>query len=249
LRDVSLKDGRSQLAGGEYIEFAVTDTGSGMPNDVLSRAFEPFFTTKEVGRGTGLGLSMVHGFASQSGGSVSISSRLGHGTTVSLLLPKGAEEAARVVLPTEEAQVRATKSRLGGRVLLVDDDSLVRASMLVSLTEAGYEVQEAASGSAALEILGRSRPDVVVTDFAMPGVTGLQLAEIARSMHPAMPIILVTGYAEPGVAAQAANIVDHAMHKPFRHEELVAKIDELLWKETPAGLPHRPDLPGALLQP
>jgi signal transduction histidine kinase len=212
-----------------FIELSVADTGSGMPEDVVQRAFEPFFTTKEVGKGSGLGLSMVHGFATQSGGSVALASQPGRGTTVTLLLPAGGPQAEP--LDPERGTSGVERSSLGGRVLLVDDDSLVRASMLLALQAAGFQVDEAANANEALDQLRRAPADVLVTDFAMPGMTGAELARISRSIAPGMPIVLVTGYAQPGLGMHSVDGVDVVLHKPFGGAELVQHLDRLLWKQ------------------
>jgi two-component system, NtrC family, sensor kinase len=212
---------------GEYVKLSVTDNGTGMPPEVIEHAFEPFFTTKEVGKGSGLGLSMVHGFATQSGGSVSIESRLGHGTTVSLLLPRAAVAAA---VPEHTPDSGLDRSRLGGRILLTEDDSLVRASMLLALQDAGYTVEEARSGAEALEVLRRGPVDLLVTDYAMPGMSGVELARLARALQPRLPVILVTGYAQPALDARPPrHHVNAVLHKPFAPQELVARIEALLW--------------------
>jgi two-component system, NtrC family, sensor kinase len=224
MTNVELAQG-GELREGPYVQISVTDTGCGIPPELIDRVFEPFFTTKEIGKGTGLGLSMVHGFARQSGGSVSVTSRLGQGTTVSLLLPRGEQQAE---VADHAAASPGAASRLGGRVLLVDDDSLVRASMLVMLQEVGYDVDEAPNAAAALEALRNSRPDVLVTDFAMPGMNGLALAQLARSMHPGLPVILVTGYAEHTGSQRTSDHIDARLHKPFTAQALVSEIDALL---------------------
>jgi two-component system, NtrC family, sensor kinase len=227
---------------GDYIELSVTDNGTGMPAAVVEHAFEPFFTTKDVGKGSGLGLSMVHGFATQSGGAVTIDSRVGHGTTVSLLLPRSSEAAVPMVPATRTGQQR---SRLGGRILLAEDDSLVRVSMLHALTEAGYRVDEARNGAEALDVLRRDPIDLLVTDYAMPGMNGVELAHLARALLPGLPVVLVTGYAQPTLnARQPDHQVEAVLHKPFDPAELVARIDALLWTPLAAARADSGRVPG-----
>ena len=229
-RNRTLPSGQRRLGAGDYVELAVTDTGTGMPADVIGRAFEPLFTTKEVGKGSGLGLSMVHGFATQSGGGVWIESRLGQGTTVRLLLPRGEALPARAARHAAGADSPGSKPpprRLCGRVLLAEDDSLVRTSMRLTLVEAGYTVEEAGSGPEALEALRRGPVDLLVTDYAMPGMTGIDLAQLARALQPELPIVLVTGYAQPALDARAEQRVDAVLHKPFAPHELLARIESL----------------------
>jgi signal transduction histidine kinase len=231
-RNLTLPSGSEELASGEYVELAVIDNGTGMSPEVAQRAFEPFFTTKGVGKGSGLGLSMVHGFATQSGGTVSIDSSPGRGTVVRLVLPR----AASAPEPVEEcAATQGPVSALGGRVLLVDDDSLVRASMLLALRSAGYEVEEAGSGADALNALRRAPADVLVTDYAMPGMTGTELAALARAMQPGLPVVLVTGYAEPGLGLAPVHDVDVVLHKPFSTDTLIGHIERLAWQDARDG--------------
>ena len=206
---------RPDLAPGRYVRVAVADTGCGMDDATLARAAEPFFTTKGVGKGTGLGLSMVHGLAIQSGGTFTLDSRIGVGTTATLYLPAAAASAAVKLpetLPLAPADAALRKPKLV--ILAVDDDILVSMGTVGVLEDLGHEVLSAHSGAAALEILEK-RPDVdlVLTDQAMPKMTGVDLARHIRQTHPDMPIILATGYAEMPEGGHA--LITERLEKPF----------------------------------
>jgi signal transduction histidine kinase len=210
-----------ELAAGEYVCVSVTDTGTGMDAATLKRATEPFFTTKGVGKGTGLGLSMVHGLVAQSEGAMRITSWPGKGTTVELWLP-AADRAARIEVP-EAAVVGGTVQAC--RVLLVDDDALIRMSTAELLQDLGHVVIEAASGASALQVLSSGVPvDLVITDQAMPGMTGTELVRHIRRDRPDMPIVLATGYAElpPG-----QDLGLPRLNKPYLQEQLAAEIAKL----------------------
>lgn len=217
------EDDRQGVAPGDYVVLTITDTGCGMDEETLRRAAEPFFTTKGVGRGTGLGLSMVHGLAQQSGGRLVLSSREGDGTIAELWLPKSAR--------TAEADVRSPPPARAGelashRILLVDDDPLVIASTASLLDDLGQRVVEATSGQRALEILREATPvDVLITDYAMPGMTGLELIEAARRLRSDLPTILATGYAE---APDDPGAYDVRIGKPFKQAGLQAAIRQAL---------------------
>ena len=217
-RNETVEDGQiTDLGQGDYVVISVTDTGAGMPPEILSRVLEPFFTTKEVGKGTGLGLSMVYGLAQQSGGTVTINSTVGVGTTVELYLSRTA--TGESVTPHEEASSLAPAPKV--RVLLVDDDAEVRAVTAAYLSEMGHRIVEAADGSAALDILkADGQLDLLIADFAMPGMTGLDLAGKARKLHPGLGILLVTGYADPERMPDAYPV----LHKPFTRTDLGAKV-------------------------
>jgi signal transduction histidine kinase len=207
------------LAPGEYVCIVVADGGTGMDETTLKRAAEPFFTTKGVGKGTGLGLSMVHGLAAQSGGAVRLSSRIGLGTTVELWLPV----AERVEV---HASVSANPEGLARvppcQVLLVEDDAEVTTATVAMLEQLGHRVLVASSGVTALEVLERAQPvDLVITDHAMPGMTGWELANRIRASRPGLPIILATGYADvPGSTDHEVPRLD----KPYRLENLSSAI-------------------------
>lgn len=208
------------LRCGHYIRLSVADTGIGMDEETLQRAIEPFFSTKGIGQGTGLGLSMVHGLASQLGGALQIQSRPGFGTQIKLWLPQSPE------LPRNElAAAKPDRAeRALGTALLVDDDPLVRASTADMLAELGYEVMEASSGEDALRFFRDDRPfDVLVTDHLMPGITGTELARLVRVSRPAMPILLVSGYGErDGLDPDMPRLA-----KPFRKDELASSLASL----------------------
>ena len=215
----------SNPQSGRYVCLSVTDTGEGMDEETLQRATEPFFTTKGVGKGTGLGLPMVHGLAEQSGGRLVIKSRKGQGTTVEIWLP--------VAPPAKEPNVE--DSRVPPKVvaptrplvvLAVDDDPLVLMNTAAMLEDLGHTVLEATSGKQALEILQRTeKMDLVITDQAMPQMTGTQFAEVARAERPDLPIIIATGYAElpPNSASSLPKL-----NKPFLQEDLANAIAGLM---------------------
>ena len=204
---------------GDYVMLSVADTGTGMPPEVLARAFEPFFTTKPVGKGSGLGLSQVFGLAKQSGGGVRIDTRLGEGTSVQVYLPRTTKVAER---DTKVAGGPASCLEKDCVVLLVDDDDAVREVTAAILDDLGYKVIEAASGGAALERLaGGSAVDVVVLDFAMPGMNGAEVEREIRARRPQLPVLFATGYADFDLLEAGE---DRIVRKPFRSEELASKL-------------------------
>lgn len=210
------------LAEGRYVRLSVADTGCGMDTETLQRAVEPFYTTKDVGRGTGLGLSMVHGLAAQSGGAFQLTSEIGIGTTVALWLPLSDAPAASTIDGGENDTIETRAARL----LLVDDEELVRVATADSLREFGYEVTEAASAAHALsQVRDGLRPDLVVTDHMMPGMTGAQLANELRALVPDVPVLLITGYAN--LRPDELNDLP-VLAKPFRMTDLVARVEALL---------------------
>ncbi|THD67086.1 response regulator, partial [Phenylobacterium sp.] len=212
---------------GDYVMVAVTDTGSGMTPEVLAKVFEPFFTTKAVGKGSGLGLSQVFGVAKQSGGGVKIDSTPGRGTSVRVFLPR----AAMAVLPTTVAPAAETMPPSADlSVLLVDDDSAVREVTAGILHDLGYSVVEAGSGGAALDVLDRqSKIDLLLVDFAMPGMNGAEVAREAHARRPDLPVLFVTGYADTDALASAGD--DGILRKPFVEEDLAAKLRSVLRAE------------------
>jgi len=217
---VSAPDG--QRAAGDYVAISVTDTGVGMAPHVAAKAFDPFFTTKPLGQGTGLGLSMIYGFARQSGGHLKLDSELGRGTTVTLYLPRllGEQVADPEIIAGEAPRGD------GERVLVVEDDAQVRLLVMEVLRELGYQATEAHDGDAALPILrSDAKIDLLITDVGLPGINGRQLAEIARQYRPGLRVLFVTGYAEN--AAQRSQFLDEGMEmvaKPFAVDELARKI-------------------------
>jgi signal transduction histidine kinase/CheY-like chemotaxis protein len=213
----------SDIAAGRYLVLWGSVPGSGREAAPLRRAIEPFFSTKEVGKGTGLGLSMIHGLAQQLKGALRLSSEVGRGTCAELWLPVAAGDAAA---PAGDVAAAAAPGRRGATLLLVDDDFLIRMSTASLLEDLGYVVLKAASGAEALEALkAGAKIDLLVTDYAMPGMTGLQLAEKARALHPGLPILLATGYAD--LPARSALDVPR-LSKPYRQSELAQVIDTLL---------------------
>ena len=222
---------------GEYVMISVSDTGTGMPPEVLARIFEPFFTTKETGKGSGLGLAQVFGFVKQSGGGLRVDTALGEGTSFKVYLPRVESAATLVAAPPIDC-VRARPPGSKPVLLVVDDDEGVREVTATRLTEAGYAVREAASGLQALASLeGNPCVDLVVLDFAMPGMNGAEAAAELRKRWPAMPVVFVTGFADTAALRQAgADGSDAVVLKPFRDGELERKVAGVLAARQPAGL-------------
>jgi signal transduction histidine kinase len=221
--------------GGDFVRVSVADGGVGMSQEVRERAIEPFFTTKDVGKGTGLGLSMVYGVAKQSGGIATIDSAVGRGTTVAIFLPR-ATVAAAPPLP-EAVRPDVPQNVATGRILVIDDDAGVREVTVGALLDAGYEPIETDSGKAGLDLLKRGEAvDLVIVDYAMPGLTGIEVARIIRESWPHLPIILVTGYTETGLAENLPAGVQ-IVKKPFRIADLLARIDAALHPRS-FGLEH-----------
>ncbi|RVU17215.1 ATP-binding protein [Methylobacterium oryzihabitans] len=212
-----------EVAPGDYVCLCVSDTGTGMSPAVAARAFDPFFTTKPLGQGTGLGLSMIYGFARQSEGLAEIASTPGAGTTVRLLLPRGRVEAAAEPVPATGAPL---PSGQGETVLVVEDEPVVRSLIVDVLGELGYRILEAADGPAGLRLLSSpARIDLLVTDVGLPGINGRQLADQARERRPGLKVLFITGYAE--AAAIATGFLEPGMHmitKPFPVEALARKL-------------------------
>ena len=216
------------LKSGDYVELSVADTGVGMDEATRARAIEPFFTTKGTGKGTGLGLSMVQGLVEQSGGKLVLSSRANVGTTVAMWFCVAAHEPQEA---DDKRQAQPSAARPNTRILVVDDDPLVRLSACALLEDIGYEVVEADGGMRALQLLAGDRSiDLVLTDQVMPEMTGMQLIEAIRGMRPDLPIVLATGYAELP-AALPANA--RRLSKPFRPGELQETIAAVLAGRTP----------------
>jgi CheY-like chemotaxis protein len=213
------------LPPGTYLRLAVTDDGAGMDAVTLQRAIEPFFSTKELGKGTGLGLSMIHGLAVQSNGALRLASEPGRGTRAELWLPATAArpQAAPAAAPAAQ-QCPEPATRLS--IMVVDDDLLVAMGTVAMLDDLGHAVLEANSGPEALEILrGGQAVDLLVTDHAMPGMTGVQLAHAARALRPGLPVLLATGYADlpDGAGGELPRLA-----KPFQQRQLAAQIEALL---------------------
>ncbi len=213
---------------GHYVMLCVSDTGVGMPPEVTARAFDPFFTTKPVGQGTGLGLSMIYGFAKQSGGHVAIYSEPERGTSVKLYLPLSEQSSPAETSATEAQRTAPVAS--GTAVLLVEDGDALRDVVVELLVDSGYVVHEAADAEAALKIIDAGTPfDVLLTDVGLPRINGRQLAEMARARRPGLPVLFLTGYAD--LAAVRGDFLAAGMEmmsKPFDFDALAAKIAEMV---------------------
>lgn len=219
------------LTPGHYVQLSVSDTGTGMPADVQERVFEPFFTTKAAGRGTGLGLSMVYGFAKQSGGHVTVYSEVGKGTTINLYLPRSEVGTAASTDSREPGSV--AKGR-GERVLVVEDDERVRRLTVMRLGNLGYRVTEASNAVAALDVIrSGDRVDLVFTDIVMPGgMSGYELCETLSETHPDIKVMLTSGYAEDLVHEERlASKNLRILRKPYRQAKLARLMREVLDSE------------------
>jgi PAS domain S-box-containing protein len=218
-----------ELRPGDYVLIAVSDTGTGMPPEVAARAFEPFFTTKPVGQGSGLGLSMVYGFAKQSGGHVKIYSEPGHGTTVRLYLPRAPDDSARdaaAAAATNTAEPRGQET-----VLVVEDDPLVRSTVIGQLRGLGYQVIETGTGAEALRVLATGAAvDLMFTDVVMPGgLDGKELARRARGVRPGLKVLFTTGYTEDAAIRHGRlEAGARLLNKPYRRADLARVIRQAL---------------------
>ena len=213
----------------DYVQLCVTDTGVGMSEDVRARAIEPFFTTKPTGQGTGLGLSQVYAVARESGGSLDIDSQLNQGTTVCLILPMAPPEIEPSTAAPIAPKLPATQTRAvtPASILIVDDDQLVRRFMCESLRSLGYEVRDSQDGADALIVLDSQRFDLLLADFAMPGLNGAELGKAAQMKQPGLPVLIVSGYAD-SAAVEAALGKARQLRKPFDMAELGAAVAEIL---------------------
>ncbi|UIY45687.1 PAS domain-containing hybrid sensor histidine kinase/response regulator [Methylobacterium radiotolerans] len=225
---------RQDIPAGEYLTLSVSDTGTGMPPEVIAKAFDPFFTTKPLGQGTGLGLSMIYGFAKQSGGQVRIHSTEGEGTTVTIYLPrhKGKAEQDEARADGEPAPV----AKAGETVLVVDDEPTVRMLVTDVLSDLGYTAVEAADGAGGLKVLqSDARVDLLITDVGLPGgLNGRQMADAARVTRPDLKVLFITGYAENALLSNGQ--LDPGMAvltKPFAVDTLAARIRELITQAAP----------------
>jgi CheY-like chemotaxis protein len=226
----------AEAVAGQYVLVSVTDTGTGMPADVIERVFDPFFTTKSLGAGTGLGLSQVYGFVRQSGGFVRLNSAPGRGTTVRLFLPR--HDGALVPDSPGDAPRPAASLTPGGgaTVLIVDDDETVRLTLSDALSARGYQVMEASDGSEGLEVLQSAGPiDLQVTDVGMPGLNGRQLADAARRRRPGLPVLFITGYAGHALQGTRYDRATEVLRKPFALDVLVEKTERLLRRQREAA--------------
>jgi signal transduction histidine kinase len=218
-----------ELSPGQYLSLCVTDTGTGMTPEVMKRAFDPFFTTKPLGQGTGLGLSMIYGFARQSGGQVRIYSELGKGTTMCIYLPRhqGRDEDARIASEWEVAP----RAAQGETVLVVDDEPTVRMLVAEVLQELGYTAIEVTDGNAGLQVLrSEQRIDLLITDVGLPGgINGRQVADSAREVRPDLKVLFITGYAENAVIGNGhLEPGMQVLAKPFPMEALARRIRDLM---------------------
>ncbi|RYD49487.1 MAG: response regulator, partial [Sphingomonadales bacterium] len=213
---------------GQYICICVTDTGTGMDADTIAKAFEPFFTTKPIGQGTGLGLSMIYGFARQSNGYAKIYSEVGEGTTFKLYLPRfrGSVEGEEELPQLNEAHA----THAGEIVLVVEDEPVVRGLIVETLNELGYRAIEAADGPKGVDILrSKKRIDLLITDIGLPGLNGRQVADAGRAVRPELKVLFMTGYAEN--AALASGFLEPGMTmitKPFAMEALATRIRSII---------------------
>ena len=214
----------TDVTPGQYVVVCVTDTGGGMPPEVIAKAFDPFFTTKVVGKGTGLGLSQVYGFVKQSGGHVKIYSEAGKGTTVKLYLPRWT--GADVVAPKRVAITELPRARDGETILAVEDEERVRLVTIDALRDLGYFVVHAGDGTEALRVLEESpRVDLLFTDIVMPGMTGRELADAAKAQRPDLKVLYTTGYTRNAVVHNGMLDADVAfLPKPFSIEALAIKV-------------------------
>ena len=220
---------KHDLPVGQYISVCVTDTGTGMTPDVMAKAFDPFFTTKPTGEGTGLGLSMIYGFARQSGGQVRIYSEVGQGTTMCIYLPRYAEDSESNDEASETVEDNAHGE--GEVVLVIDDEPTIRMLIAEVLAESGYAVIEAPDGPAGLKVLdSTSRIDLLITDVGLPGgMNGRQVADAARVSRPNLKVLFITGYAENAVIGQSRlESGMFVMTKPFQMDLLAHRIREII---------------------
>jgi CheY-like chemotaxis protein len=214
------------MLAGDYVRLSVSDTGTGMSPEVISRAFDPFFTTKAVGHGTGLGLSMVHGFTRQSGGNVKIYSEIGHGTTISLYLPRAYNNGDK----QEVAAPVIAKAGTGEIILVVEDNAGVLHLVERQLKELGYHVITASNGPSAMSILREDRQiDLLFTDVVMAGgMSGPDLAREARKQRPGLRVLFSSGFPRDAGRDIEPNFDDMLLSKPYRRTELASKVREVL---------------------
>jgi CheY-like chemotaxis protein/two-component sensor histidine kinase len=220
VRAVQVRDDPT-LLDGEYVELSVCDTGSGMPPVVVARAFDPFFTTKGAGKGTGLGLSQVYASVKQAGGTARIESEEGRGTAVRLYLPRTAAEPRSPGIEDRQGLSMVSTAAL---VLIVDDDPDVRRFLDASLKSLGYKTLMAEDGYAGLAAFDSSAPDVMIVDFAMPGISGAEVARVARATRPDIPIIFSIGYFDTTALAEIAGPGASLLRKPFSVSQLEAAL-------------------------
>ncbi|QCO07002.1 ATP-binding protein [Azospirillum argentinense] len=228
--DETISDAQGDILPGRYVLLRITDTGSGMPPDVLERAFEPFFTTKPIGQGSGLGLSQLYGFARQSGGHAAIRSQPGQGTTVSLYLPQhDGVDGADSSVPAVDAPSQ-DPSRNDETILVVEDEALVLMLWVEALEGQGYHVLQAAEPEAAIRILESDTAiDLLITDVGLPGMTGRDLADVARGLRPGLRVLFVTGYAHyAALEADSLGAGTRMLSKPVGVDTLQITVRNLL---------------------
>ena len=230
-RQVAEKAAVADLPPGDYVVLSVIDTGCGIAPELLEQVMEPFFTTKATGKGTGLGLSMVYGFAKQSGGAIRVESEIDKGTTVEIWLPAASGDQAPARRETPATPLASDPSL---SILLVDDHEGVRATTATMLEDLGHKVVDVGDGAGALELL-REAPDafdVVLTDYAMPRLCGVELVKQLRELRPALPAVIITGYAEPGVVTPFAQDVP-VLVKPFDNQQLRHSLHKAYYDSAP----------------
>jgi CheY-like chemotaxis protein len=229
LDDAYARSQGGEVKAGQYVVISVTDTGCGMPPDIVAKAFDPFFTTKPIGQGTGLGLSMLYGFIKQSEGHVRIYSEPGQGTTFKLYLPRhrGAVEADS----RHERPLEMPLAEDGETVLVVDDEATIRMLVTETLEELGYAAIEVADGQSALKILeSDARVDLLVTDVGLPGMNGREVADAARAMRPDLRVLFITGYAHNAAIGNGTALQPgmEIITKPFALDALATKIRDMI---------------------
>ncbi|MBU6235957.1 MAG: PAS domain S-box protein [Alphaproteobacteria bacterium] len=228
MTDAPMQRGADTMPAGDWVCVSVTDTGCGIPKDIISRIFEPFFTTKPVGSGTGLGLSTVYGIVRQTGGYVHVDSIVGQGTTFSIYLPR-LTQAVTKQAAVAKAEEKAPDLTGSATILLVEDEDAVRAFSSRALTNKGYKVLDAAGGESALEIIksqGRA-PDLIITDVIMPEMDGPTFITKVRAQYPVVPVVFVSGYTEDKFKGQFGEKT-WFLPKPFTLQQLAAKVKEVL---------------------
>jgi CheY-like chemotaxis protein len=234
-------DSESGLAPGDFVRIAVCDTGTGIPPDELEKVMDPFFTTKEVGKGSGLGLSMVYGFAKQSNGAFTIDSEVGTGTTAELWLPKAPEGTARTEQPAPNQERAASTRPL--RILLVDDHEQVRSTTAELLEDLGHSVTQAGDGAEALRILKGNQCgfDALISDYAMPHLSGTDFLREAHLICPDVPALIVTGYAEAEAIGDRPEGVA-ILQKPFTPTALESAVEALSDRVSPSIENDKPEV-------
>jgi CheY-like chemotaxis protein len=220
------------VKAGQYVVICVTDTGTGIPAEILGQVFDPFFTTKPAGEGSGLGLAMVHGFVKQSGGHVRIYSEVGNGTTVKIYLPRfiGAGEVSAAPAGKTEGEQAIPRAKPNEMILLVEDSVGVREYARDALLELGYGVLDAANVQEALRVVAKGpRISLLFTDVVLGESNGRVLADKLRQIYPAVPVLFTTGYTRNAIVHQGRLDPDvHLLNKPFTQQDLARKVRELL---------------------